>query len=143
MGARGESLRRPRGVRVEHLNPARACLTAILVLGAVITGLLNTGFARIDPSVVQECREGGDFIRNAALARDHGMPRDDFLGRMRDDFVVVRAFPPALRWFVHSPADERFLDSQTEQVFDAPEAPDQHRAAFVARCLQRAPQLSQ
>ncbi|HEY5637364.1 MAG TPA: hypothetical protein VIS77_10730 [Burkholderiales bacterium] len=82
------------------------------------------------------------MIRNAALARNHGMPRDDFLGRMRDDFVVVRAFPPALRWFVHSPAYEHFLESQTEQVFNAPEAPDQHRAAFVARCLQRPPRCA-
>lgn len=94
---------------------------------------------RVDLTVVQDCREGGDFIRNAALSRDNGMSRADFLARLRDDFEVVRAFPPALRWFVHTPEDERFLEAETARVFDAPEPADQHRAAFVARCLQRAP----
>lgn len=87
---------------------------------------------------MQDCREGGEFIRNAALARDNGMPRDDFIGRLRDDFVAVRAFPPALRWFVQTAEDERFLETAVARVFDAPEAADQHRVAFVARCLRRA-----
>ena len=84
-----------------------------------------------------ECREGGDFIRNAALARDGGATRAFFVGRLEEDLVMIRAYPPALRWFVHSADDEVFLRTEVEAVFDAPEPSEQHRAGFLERCLQR------
>jgi hypothetical protein len=89
-----------------------------------------------------ECLEGGDFIRNAALSRDTGTTRAFFVGRLEEDLVMIRAFPPTLRWFVHNPDDEIFLRAEVEAVFDAPESSEQHRAGFLARCVRRADRLS-
>src|SRR5258705_13887496 len=86
----------------------------------------------------RECREGGDFIRNAALARDGGTTREFFVGRLEDDLLTIRTFPPALRWFVHDQHDEQFLRAEVEAVFDAPEPSEQHRAGFLERCARRA-----
>ena len=86
----------------------------------------------------RECREGGDFIRNAALSRDSGATRDFFVGRLEDDFETIRAFPPAMRWFVHNADDEVFLKGEVEAVFDAPQNSEQHRSAFLERCAKRA-----
>ena len=85
----------------------------------------------------RECREGGDFIRNAALSRDGGTTREFFVGRLEDDLATIRAFPPTLRWFVHNADDEVFLKTEVEAVFDAPLASDRHRADFFERCEQR------
>lgn len=86
---------------------------------------------------VPDCLEGSDFVANAARARDNGMPRDAFLARMEEDFVVIRSFPPALRWFVKDDDDERFLLDAAARVYDRPQAPAQHQADFLAVCLQR------
>ena len=85
-----------------------------------------------------ECREGGDFIRNAALSRDGGASREFFVGRLEEDLLTIRAFPPALRWFVHDPDDEVFLRTEVKAVFDTPETSEQHRTGFLERCTQRA-----
>ena len=90
----------------------------------------------------RECREGGDFIRNAALARDAGATREFFVGKLEDDFAAVRAFPPALRWFVHGAADEDFLRAEVYAVFDDPAASERHRDAFLERCARRAGRLA-
>ena len=90
------------------------------------------------PHSAGECREGGDFIRNAALARDAGYSREFFVGRLEEDFVLIRAFPASLRWFVRDAEDERFLRAEVEAVFGAPAASEQHRAGFLERCIQRA-----
>ncbi len=84
-----------------------------------------------------DCVEGSDFIANAAHARDNGMLRDTFLARMEEDFVVIRAFPPALRWFVKDRDDERFLLEAVARVYERPRAPAQHRADFFGVCLER------
>jgi hypothetical protein len=85
-----------------------------------------------------ECLEGSDFIRNAALSRDNGITREFFVGRLEEDLVLIKAYPPALRWFVHSPDDEAFLRKEVAAVFDAPEGSESHRAGFLKRCVQRA-----
>ena len=90
------------------------------------------------PHSARECREGGDFIRNAALARDAGYTREFFVGRLEEDFVMIRAFPPDLRWFVRDPGDEDFLRGEVEAVFGDPTSSDQHRAGFLQRCILRA-----
>jgi hypothetical protein len=95
--------------------------------------LLSTG-ATAEPHSAGECREGGDFIRNAALARDGGITREFFVGRLEEDLVMIRAYPPALRWFVHDAEDESFLRAEVEAVFDAPQSSEQHRAGFLERC---------
>jgi hypothetical protein len=98
--------------------------------------LLSTGAAaQHSPG---ECREGGDFIRNAALSRDGGATRAFFVGRLEEDFLTIRAFPPSLRWFVHDEDDEVFLRAEVEAVFDAPAPSEQHRAGFLERCVRRA-----
>ncbi len=86
---------------------------------------------------VAECFEGSDFIANAALARDNGMSRAEFLERMEGDFLMIAAYPPELRWFAKDRDDERFLLSAAREVFDAPAAPDGHRARFLAACFDR------
>lgn len=84
-----------------------------------------------------ECFEGSDFIANAALARENGMSRADFLGRLEDDIEMIQAYPPQLRWFAKDRADEVFLYESARQVFDQPLTPDEHRARFLSACLDR------
>jgi len=98
--------------------------------------------AAAQPHSASECREGGDFIRNAALARDAGATREFFVGRLEDDLLMIRAFPPALRWFAHDAADEAFLRAEVHAVFDAPTASEWHRDAFLERCARRAERLA-
>jgi hypothetical protein len=110
----------------------------------LLTAMLGawTVAAAAQPHSAGECREGGDFIRNAALARDAGATREFFVGRLEDDLLTIRAFPPALRWFAHDSADEAFLRAEVHAVFDAPEASELHRAAFLERCALRAERLA-
>jgi hypothetical protein len=98
--------------------------------------------AAAQPHSAGECREGGDFIRNAALARDAGASREFFVGRLEDDLLTIRAFPPGLRWFAHDSADEAFLRAEVHAVFDAPAASELHRDAFLERCARRAERLA-
>ena len=100
-----------------------------------LTLLLSTGAAAQHSA--GECREGGDFIGNAALSRDGGATREFFIGRLEQDLQMIRAFPPALRWFVHDPDDENFLRAEVAAVFDAPQPSERHRSEFLARCTVR------
>jgi len=86
---------------------------------------------------MQECLEGSDFIRNAALSRDAGVAADPFIERMKEDFFAIRAFPAELRWFVHDEGDEAFLAEQARLVFEQPWGPDDHRAHFLHVCIDR------
>ena len=65
---------------------------------------------------MNECFEGSEFIGNAALSRDAGMPSNAFLDRMEEDFMLIRAFPNELRWFVHDLDDESFLMQEARDV---------------------------
>jgi len=108
----------------------------------VASGLAAAGAQPLQPRAglahdLRECREAGDFIRNAALSRDNGMSREAFLNRLQEDLVTIRAFPPALRWFVRNVDDEAFLTAEVEAVFDAPRAADLHRPDFIGRCVAR------
>jgi len=98
--------------------------------------------AAAQPHSAAECREGGDFIRNAALSRDAGATREFFIGRLEDDLVTIRAFPPELRWFAHTPEDEAFLRTEVHEVFEAPAASELHRDGFLERCARRAERLA-
>ena len=111
-----------------------------LAFGAAI-GLLAIGAcvqARAGQSTIVECIEGSDFIANAAASRDNGMSRKAFLERLEGDFLAIRAYPVALRWFVKDADDERFLRSAVADVYDRPQAPDRHRERFFAACVSRA-----
>lgn len=94
------------------------------------------------PHSARECREGGDFIRNAALSRDKGTTRESFIGRLDDDLATIRSFPPTLRWFVQDQGDESFLHAEVEAVFDAPDESERHRTGFLERCTQRSERLA-
>lgn len=107
------------------------CVAAL----AAMAGWLDAGAG--SPSVA-ECFEGSDFIVNAAHARENGMSRAAFLARMEEDFMLIQAFPPELRWFAKDAEDERLLLDAARDVFDAPAAPEDHRARFLAVCFARA-----
>ena len=92
--------------------------------------------ATAHPLTLAECTEGGEFIRNAALARDGGISRAFFLGKLEEDLVMIKAFPPPLRWFVQDDADEKFLSMAVVKVFDEPMKPEQHEAVFISDCIQ-------
>ena len=86
---------------------------------------------------MEECLEASDFIRNAALSRDAGVAADTFLDRMSEDFLVIRAFPAELRWFVHDAGDEMFLAKEVRLVFEQPSSPDDQSAHFLRVCVDR------
>ncbi len=105
------------------------------VAAAAMAGALGAGASAL---TVTECFEGSDFIANAARARENGVARDEFLRRLDDDLELIQAYPPALRWFAKDADDERLLTQAARDVFDAPAAPDDHRARFLAACFARA-----
>src|SRR5450631_1711376 len=87
------------------------------------------------PHTLDECFEAGDFIANAARARDAGMSAEAFLTRMRQDYEVIQSFPSDLRWFVHDLDDEQFLLAEARSVFERPMTPDLHRVDFLDDCV--------
>ena len=104
---------------------------------AAACALAVAGGAAAGTSSATECAEGAEFIGNAAQARDTGMARDAFIDRMESDFFAIRAYPSALRWFVHDEADEAFLLGAARDVFDQPERPEAHRLDFFRACMSR------
>ncbi|MFC7515478.1 hypothetical protein ACFQUU_10715 [Herbaspirillum sp. GCM10030257] len=86
----------------------------------------------------QECAEGGDFIRNAALARDNGMTEEQFMSRIEEDLEVIKAFPPELRWFVQDDNDAQLLLTAASSVFREPKQAAVHRLEFLIACMNRA-----
>ena len=107
----------------------------LFVLGTVL--LLACSSALAHKPTPSECLEAGDFIRNAARARESGATRQFFLDRLHEDYVMIRAFRPELRWFVMDADDEEFLQAEVELVFDAPLVGEQHRTDFLERCALR------
>jgi hypothetical protein len=86
---------------------------------------------------VDECIEGSDFIRNAALSRDNGIARGEFIDRMHADIDLIQAFPKELRWFVQDESDAALLLGHAALVFDEPRTPESHQAAFLQACIGR------
>ena len=112
----------------------RAALV-ITVFVAAIGSHAQAEDAAMQSHPMDECLEGGQFIRNAALSRDNGITRDYFMSRLYADFEAIRVFPPELRWFVRSEQDEVLLTKAVENVFDAPQAPRRHEIEFVDQCM--------
>ena len=115
------------------MNRSLACAIGLFGLGAlwVMPAMAHS----LTPG---ECREGGEFIRNAALARDNGVTREFFVGKLVEDLTLIQSFPPHLRWFVQDSGDEKLLTEAVYDVFDAPENAEQHQAAFIGACMQAA-----
>ena len=82
-----------------------------------------------------ECREGSEFIRNAALSRMNGQPKGVFLERLRGDLELIRGMPRASRWFARDQADELLLIRHVERVFDNPADPKLHEEHFFDECI--------
>jgi hypothetical protein len=114
-------------------------LSAVRSLVTLVAGLAALAASPAEASVpsVNECLEGSDFIANAAVARENGISRRIFIARLEDDLTLIHAFPPELRWFARDEDDERFLHAAVEVVFDAPAAPEDHRAVFLRACFAR------
>ena len=85
-----------------------------------------------------ECNVGGEFIHNAALARDNGVTREFFVNKFAEDLIMIKSFPPQLRWFVEDSGDEKLLSDAVFKVFDEPMKAEQHEASFVSACTQTA-----
>jgi hypothetical protein len=109
---------------------ARAIVAMLLALAA--------GTALAHRPTVRECREAGEFVRNAALSRDSGMAREAFMERMQGDLVAIRNYPPAMRWFAQDEDDEAFLVQAIERVFDSPAKSTEHESEMLGSCLARA-----
>src|SRR5476649_1653995 len=99
-----------------------------LILATVLGGAVCAAAAH--DLTLRECIEGGDFIKNAAMSRDNGVTREAFLERLESDLLVIRAYPPHLRWFVQDQDDEDLLVQATRTVFDSPRDPASHRSEF-------------
>jgi hypothetical protein len=82
----------------------------------------------------EECGEGADFVRNAALSRDNGMPAQAFLDRLEGDLVSIRTVPRALRWFARDEDDEALLRLGATSVFVSPREADDHHQEFLSHC---------
>ena len=87
---------------------------------------------------LQECREGADYIRNAAISREHGMSETAFMDIFDNDLAMIMAIPKELRWFVQDDDDASFLRSALNQVFRHPKAPAEHAMDFAHACVSRA-----
>jgi hypothetical protein len=107
--------------------PCLAACAVLTTLGPAVASTLT----------VEECFEGSDFIANAARARENGISRHDFLARLADDFELIHAYPPPLRWFAKDEEDEQFLSRAAQEVFDIPDSPEGHRARFLSACFAR------
>ena len=83
---------------------------------------------------LEECTEGADFIRNAALSRDNGIRGEAFLRRLEDDLVAIRSVPPALRWFARDGDDEEMLRMAAVSVFADPRGAEDHHRDFLSNC---------
>jgi hypothetical protein len=83
---------------------------------------------------LDECTEGADFIRNAALSRDNGIRGDEFLRRLEDDLVAIQSVPPALRWFARDGDDEEMLRVAAVSVFADPRGAEDHHRDFLSNC---------
>lgn len=108
------------------------------IAGSVFAAALTCAQAAASVPTLADCIEGGEFVANAAHARDNGMERTEFIGRMEDDFRLIQAFPPELRWFARDADDEAFLLAAAASVFDAPDAPERHRREFLGARFDRA-----
>ena len=106
-----------------------------ITLAAVVCGFPLASTAH--DLTLAECIEGSDFIKHAAMSRENGMTRENFLGRMESDIKVTRQFPPQLRWFVQDRDDEELLTRAARQVFDTPREPERHQSDFLAACTAR------
>jgi hypothetical protein len=120
-----------------HFFRSSKVIAAVVFL-LILLLLLLPSRSYAHPLSVSECKEGGDFIRNAALARDNGVAPAAFLDRISDDIEIIRSFPSQLRWFVQDDSDAKLLLSATANVFQHPKTPHAHQVDFFNDCIANA-----
>src|SRR4051812_43129010 len=88
------------------------------IVTACASALLGIAIdAAAHPLSREECSEGSDFIKNAALSRENGMDGGTFLSRTIEDLSLIKSFPPSMRWFVQDESDEDYLLKAVADVF--------------------------
>src|SRR5215467_1406482 len=106
------------------------------LLGVCLTCAAHAAQAiEVDAS---ECREGAQFIGNAAQSRKNGATKEMFVAKLDEDLFLLENIPPELRWFAHSDAEAQFLRAAVLDVFEFPRDPKEHAIQFLASCLQSA-----
>lgn len=119
--------------------PASGPILQIITAGFVLLAFtFFPAYCAAHEFSVQECVEGSNFIKNAALARDRGISEASFINKIRDDIEVIQGFPPQLRWFVQDDGDAAFLIDATAAVFQDPKTARMHQADFFVSCLSKA-----
>jgi hypothetical protein len=108
-----------------------------IIASAFAAALWLAGSAAAHPLSREECTEGSDFIKNAALSRENGMDGMTFLARTIEDLALIKSFPPALRWFVQDQHDEDYLLAAVADVFSHPLEPQLHQRRFFGECITR------
>ena len=108
-----------------------------VIASAVVTAVFLTSNVAAHPLSREECTEGSDFIKNAALSRENGMDGMAFLAQTIADLAAIKSFPPALRWFVQDQHDEDYLLQAVADVFSNPQEPQMHQRRFFGECVTR------
>jgi hypothetical protein len=106
----------------------------LCAVGAFSAAMALPATVHAPTATAQECGEGADFIRNAALSRDNGIAADAFLERLEGDLRAIRADPPALSWFARDDDDEALLRVAATSVFVAPRSADAHHREVLSHC---------
>jgi hypothetical protein len=106
----------------------------LCAIGAISAAAFLPEAARALTVTHEECAEGADFIRNAALSRDNGLKSHEFLDRLEADLVAIRSVPEALRWFVRDDDDADLLRRAVVVVFADPQGADSHHREFLSSC---------
>jgi len=112
----------------------RSGIRAVHAIAAVCAALLAAPACALTVTP-QDCREGAEFIGNAARSRDNGMSAARFIARLDEDLVMIQSVPAELRWFARDADDARFLRGAVLRVFDEPALPELHGATFFDECM--------
>jgi hypothetical protein len=123
--------------RSQSLFHALASLAPAAALAACLAALPATPAHALTVEE-QDCREGSDFIANAARARDAGMSAERFKARLEEDLILIRAYPPQLRWFARDEDDAQILREWVDRVFDGKPTPLEIQRRFLAACREQA-----
>jgi hypothetical protein len=122
---------------MKRIRQSAALSAAMAIAVVTVAATLAPSAAHAHAPSMQECAEGSDFIRNAALARDEGMPERHFIAQFQADVQALQRLPAELRWFVQDKDDEAFLLSAVQDVFQKPKPAAVHQSQFAAACARR------
>jgi hypothetical protein len=83
----------------------------------------------------QECEEASDFVKNTAVARDHGVPESILISRISDNIEILRNLPSPLHHFVQDDEDAKRLLAAAVDVFQHPKSAHAHQVDFFHDCV--------